>query len=207
MTHINPKELVRRGYDALSHHYRRDTDEPEEYSQWITSLRQRVPAGGTVLDLGCGCGVPTSQSLATQGYAVTGVDISEVQIQRARQLVPNATFLRADATQLDFHEASFDAVVCLYTLIHIPLDEQRQLLSRIAGWLQAGGWLLATTGAVAWEGTEDNWLNGGATMWWSHSDAATYRHWITQAGLDIEFEEFVPEGSGGHQLFWAQKRQ
>jgi hypothetical protein len=30
-------------------------------------------------------------------------------------------------------------------------------------------------------------------MWWSHADAATYRDWITQAGLHIESEDFVPK--------------
>ncbi|GAA2350189.1 hypothetical protein GCM10010170_039580 [Dactylosporangium salmoneum] len=56
-----------------------------------------------------------------------------------------------------------------------------------------------------WTGTEDHWLGGTATMWWSHADAATYRHWITQAGLTIDSEQFVPEEDSGHQLFWAHR--
>jgi hypothetical protein len=40
-------------------------------------------------------------------------------------------------------------------------------------------------------------------MWWSHADVATYRSWISEAGLSIEREEFVPEGGSGHALFWA----
>jgi hypothetical protein len=42
-------------------------------------------------------------------------------------------------------------------------------------------------------------------MWWSHADAATYRDWITEAGLRVESEAFVPEGDSGHQLFWARR--
>jgi hypothetical protein len=42
-------------------------------------------------------------------------------------------------------------------------------------------------------------------MWWSHADAATNRAWMTQAGLTVEREEFVPEGDGGHALFWARR--
>jgi len=42
------------------------------------------------------------------------VDISDVQIERARRLVPGATFIRADVTEIDFPAAGFDAVVCLY---------------------------------------------------------------------------------------------
>jgi 2-polyprenyl-3-methyl-5-hydroxy-6-metoxy-1,4-benzoquinol methylase len=100
---------------------------------------------------------------------------------------------------------SIDAVVCLYMLIHVPLDEQPPLLERIASSLRPGGWLIATMGYEAWTGTDENWLDGGAAMWWSHADAATNRAWITNAGLAVEHEEFVPEGSSGHTLFWARR--
>jgi ubiquinone/menaquinone biosynthesis C-methylase UbiE len=138
---------------------------------------------------------------------VTGVDLSEVQINRARQLVPRATFLRADATQVAFPDRTFDAVICLYALTHMPLDAQPDLLHRIATWLRPGGLFLTTTGAQAWTGTEDHWLGGTATIWWSHADAATYRNWIVQAGLHIDLEHFVPEANSGHQLFWAHRPQ
>ncbi|MFC0534056.1 class I SAM-dependent methyltransferase [Phytohabitans kaempferiae] len=201
----DPADVVRRGYDAISHLYRQDGDLPAEYLGWISVLRTRIPPRARVLDLGCGCGVPVAKVLADTGHAVTGVDLSDVQIERARRLVPGATFLRADATEVDFPAGSFDAVVCLYALIHMPLDRQPPLIARVAGWLRPGGWLVATTGAQAWTGTEAGWLGGEATMWWSHADAATYRGWITEAGLSVQSEQFVPEGDGGHQLFWARR--
>jgi 2-polyprenyl-3-methyl-5-hydroxy-6-metoxy-1,4-benzoquinol methylase len=198
-------ELVRRGYDVLSYYYRADDAEDGRYAPWLAELAARVPAGGAVLDLGCGCGVPVDRSLAAAGYRVTGVDISEVQIERARRLVPDGTFIRADASTVTFGPGSFDAVVCLYALVHMPLEAQPPLLRRVAGWLRPGGWLLTVTGQQAWTGTEDNWLGGPATMWWSHADAATYRAWLEEAGLRVTAQEFVPEGDGGHALFWARR--
>ena len=91
-------DLVRRGYDALSYHYRSDDAAEDEYAPWLAELRARLPAGGSVLDLGCGNGVPVARSLVAAGYQVTGVDISDVQVERARRLVPAGTFIRADAT-------------------------------------------------------------------------------------------------------------
>jgi 2-polyprenyl-3-methyl-5-hydroxy-6-metoxy-1,4-benzoquinol methylase len=199
----DPRDLVRRGYDALSYHYRRDDAAPGRYAPWLDHLLARLPAAASVLDLGCGCGVPVARSLADAGHRVTGVDISDVQVRRARDLVPTATFVRADAVELDLPQASFDAVVCLYTIIHIPLAEQPALLRRMATWLRPGGWLLTTTGQRAWTGAEDQWLGGPATMWWSHADAEAYRSWLRQAGLVITAEEHVPEGTAGHALFWA----
>lgn len=201
----DPKEIVRRGYDALSYRYRADDADEGRYAAWLATLRARVPAGGSVLDLGCGCGVPVARALAADGYTVTGVDLSEVQVRRARRLVPDAVFLVADATHVGFPPAAFDAVVCLYTLIHLTLDEQPPLLRRVTGWLRPGGWLLATTGHRAWTGTEDGWLGGTAPMWWSHADAPTYRAWIAQAGLKVVSEQLVPEGDGAHTLFWARR--
>ena len=109
---MDPKEIVRRGYDALSYLYRGDTEEPDHYATWLAQLQERVPTGGAVLDLGCGCGVPLARDLASRGYTVTGVDLSAVQVERALQLVPAARILHADASQVVFPAGAFDAVVC-----------------------------------------------------------------------------------------------
>jgi SAM-dependent methyltransferase len=201
----DPREVVRRGYDALSVRYDEQGGGETKYRPWLGELRERIPAAGAVLDLGCGSGLPVARDLAAAGYRVTGVDVSDVQVRRARELVPRAEFVRADVTAIDFGPASFDAVVALYVLIHLPLEDQPPLLARIASWLRPGGLFLATTGYRAWTGADENWLDGGVPMWWSQADAATYRSWITQAGLSIEREEFAPEGDTGHALFWASR--
>jgi 2-polyprenyl-3-methyl-5-hydroxy-6-metoxy-1,4-benzoquinol methylase len=206
---VEPDDLtdrVRRGYDALSYAYRgEDRDDNDERCGWVERLIPSLPPGGEVLDLGCGCGEPVARMLAERGFAVTGVDISQVQIDRARRTVPAATFVRADATAVTFAPASFDAIICLYVLIHLPLHAQAPLLERMAAWLKPGGWLLASAGHRAWTGTQENWLGGGAPMWWSHADADTYREWLTDGGYTIVDEEFVPEGDGGHALFWCRR--
>ncbi|MEP7022701.1 MAG: class I SAM-dependent methyltransferase [Actinomycetota bacterium] len=200
-----PKDIVRRGYDRISRLYRADDASEGRYAPWISLLLERLSPTSAVLDLGCGCGVPVSRALVAAGHAVTGIDFSPVQIERARELVPGARFQCVDASQAEFPAASFDAVVCLYALIHIPMADQPPLLAAVARWLKPGGWLLATTGQDAWTGSDPYWLGGDAEMWWSHPDAATYRAWIGQAGLTVEAEEFVPEGDSGHALFWARR--
>lgn len=204
VTNDTNRELVRRGYDAVSYLYRSDDAAEDRYAPWLAGLRTRLPAASSVLDLGCGCGVPVSRSLAEAGYQVTGVDISDVQIERARRLVPTGTFIRADAATLDFAHCSFDAVVSLYALFHLPQPEQANVLRKIGSWLRPSGWLLLIAGHEAWTGT-DAFLDGQTPMWWSHPDAATYRSWLEQAGLAVTDQGFVPEGDGGHSLFWARR--
>jgi SAM-dependent methyltransferase len=203
MSPADPKEVVRRGYDAVSYAYRSDDAADGNYGRWVSRFQGYLPGAGSVLDLGCGAGIPVCRILAGAGFSVTGVDISDVQIRRARRLVPRATFISADATRVDFPAASFDGVICLFALIHIPLDEQLPLLQRIARWLRPGGALLVTTGHTAWTGMEANWH--GAPMWWSHADAATYRAWLAEAGFRVREEDFFPEGEAGHALFYATR--
>jgi 2-polyprenyl-3-methyl-5-hydroxy-6-metoxy-1,4-benzoquinol methylase len=202
---------VRAGYNVSSRVYRADTaDEAtqRQYAEWLGLVRDRVPAGGEVLDLGCGNGIPASKWLSDNGFRVTGVDLSDTMVERARDLVPAATFLRGDLTnvaEVDFDASSFDAVVSFYAFIHLPVNDQPGVIERVAGWLRPGGLFVATVGHSAWTGTESNWLGGGADMWWSHPEAATYRSWIESAGLTIDDERFVPEGTGGHTLFAATR--
>ncbi len=205
---MNPKDIVRTGYDKVSHAYR---DASFDYAQsgyapclaWLEPLLQ---PGAAVLDLGCGCGVPVTQELARRGHAVTGVDLSPVQIERARQLVPAADFLCADMTALDFPPEHFDAIVAFYSIIHIPLAEQPDLFATLARWLKPGGYLLTVVGHTAWSGTRQDWLDvPGGAMYWSYADAATYRAWFAANGLRIVQEDFLPEGNGGHTALLGEK--
>lgn len=208
---MDPKDIVRAGYDKISHTYRGDAIDPANpdhlrYARWVSELLTVIPAPTAVLDLGCGNGLPTAKLLADTGCAVTGVDISPVQIARARELVPQATFICADMTELDFPASTFAAIVSFYAIIHIPLAEQPALFANIHRWLQSGGYLMATVGADAWTGTEENWLQvPDAPMYWSHADAATYRQWLEDHGFVIQWTRFVPEGQAGHSLVLARK--
>jgi SAM-dependent methyltransferase len=208
---MNPKDIVRAGYDKISHAYRGDAidrDDPgmAAYVQWVGELVALLPSGGAVLELGCGNGVPVAQLLAKAGFAVAGVDISPVQIGRAQANVPTGRFVCADMTALEFPAQSFAAIVSFYAIIHVPLAEQPGLLANMYGWLQPGGYLMATLGANTWTGTEEDWLEvAGAQMYWSHADTATYRQWLQDQGFVICWERFVPEGDGGHSLFLAQR--
>lgn len=198
------KALVRSSYDRISYEYRDDTGaENRGYPLWLERhLLPRLRAGSEVLDLGCGNGIPVTRILAER-HRVVGVDFSHTMIERARRLVPRASFVESDMVDATFPPNHFDAIVSFFAIIHVPLAEQPALFDRIASWLRPGGWLLATVGARAWTGTEENWH--GAPMFWSHADSETYRGWFRDRGLTIVGEEFIPEGESGHLLVLARK--
>lgn len=206
---MNSKDIVRQGYDRVSYAYRDDKGRaayPLDYAAWLSELTPLLPPESKVLELGCGCGVPVAQILS-ENFAVTGVDISPVQIERAGNFVPRAEFICADMTAVNFPAASFAAIVSLYAVIHLPLDEQPALFAKLFEWLQPEGYLLATVGSRAWTGVEENWLDvPGATMFWSHADARTYESWLAEIGFELRWSKLIPEGDGGgHQLLLARK--
>ena len=125
------------------------------------------------LDAEPGC--PPRAYWWTAASTVTGLDISAVQIERARRLVPRANFVHADMATWDCEPDTYQAIVTLYALIHVPLEDQRLLFPRMAQWLRPGGYLLAIVGHDPWTGIEDYM---GAPMFWDHADNLTYLAWL-----------------------------
>ena len=204
----DPRDIVREGYARASHAYRGDAFELEgsRYEHWLRRFERRVPAGGRVLDLGCGNGLPVALALAAR-HEVTGVDLSPVQVERARTLVPGATFLCADMTALELPAASFAGAVAFYSIINVPVAEHAALLARIAGWIAPGGHLLVTAGRDAWTGVEEDWRGvPGARMYYSHASVHDYRAWLRDAGLSIVEEGREPRtGVPGYAVFLARR--
>jgi SAM-dependent methyltransferase len=203
------KRIVADGYDEIAQRYLAWSalGPSPERMHYLGQLLDLLPAGAEVLELGCGAGVPVTQALAER-CRVTGVDISAEQIALAERHVPDATFIHADMTTLDFPAGSCDAVVAFYTLIHIPRAEHAELLGRIAAWLRQGGLLFVTMGASdSPDGVEPDWL--GTPMFFSHYDAEKNRDLVRQAGLEIFSDEVVPEDENGEtvEFLWVAARK
>lgn len=83
----------------------------------------RLPAGTTVLDVGCGIGGSSRILARDYGFAVTGVTISPQQVKRAQELTPadlNVQFQVDDAMALSFPDARFDVVWSIEAGPHMP---------------------------------------------------------------------------------------
>jgi cyclopropane fatty-acyl-phospholipid synthase-like methyltransferase len=190
------RELVERGYDRVAESYlaTKDPEDPLALSA-LEDLARDLRPGDPVLDLGCGAGVPATRWLADRGFEVTGVDLSERQLDLARGLVPEATFLKADMTELDFGPGSFAAVVALHSIIHVPREDHPALLENIHRWLPPGGLFLAILTVTDFDGEDRDWEGWGAPMRWSHYDARTNKGMLREAGFDVVYAE--PRTGGG----------
>ena len=88
-------------------------------------------AGKQVLDVGCGTGV-LARSLSDRGAHVVGVDPNEEALAVARQTVPTGTFYPASAQALPLADRSFDGVVFLNSLHHVPVPDMPLALREAA---------------------------------------------------------------------------
>ncbi|WP_431043053.1 class I SAM-dependent methyltransferase [Streptomyces sp. P1-3] len=98
---------------------------------------------GPVLDAGCAFGRDTAL-LAARGMAVTGIDLSEPFLARARELHPGFDFRRMDVCELDFADGAFAGVWCQATLLHLKDEHVKEALSEFHRVLRPGGALFVS---------------------------------------------------------------
>ena len=175
------RALVRRSYDACAEVY--EESRRTEPGIEIQSLVNRLEDGAAVLDIGCGSGVPIAKALAER-YRVTGVDVSQEMVRRARENVPSGEFICNDVMSVDFEPSSFDAVVAFYSVFHLPRAEHPSLFRRIHDWLRPGGYLLCTLSHGSEAGyTEPDFH--GVTMYWSNFGLGEYLEILPAAGFEV----------------------
>src|SRR5256885_15721249 len=112
-------------YSAVAHEY--DDVFPrhvaEHYIDKRTSLiKQLLPLGGTVLDVGCGTG-PLGAAIAREGYDVFGVDLADAMVSKARDRGLHGTATGV-TTALPFADCSFDLALTVATLHHLETRER-----------------------------------------------------------------------------------
>lgn len=196
--------LVQQGYDRIAHDYLAwREEEPLLFRAELEDLASRLPPDAGVLDVGCGAGVPFTLWLSER-FQVTGVDISEEQLNLARQNVPRATFLCLDMVALDVPPQSFDAITCFYAMIHVPRDQHARVLANFNRALKPNGLSLLITGNGDLPDDLDDFF--GAEMYWSHFDRETSLQMIRDAGFEIIWDKVVSDRpSGSHVLVLARK--
>jgi len=103
--------------------------------------------GETILDAGCGFGL-YSLALAEKGVIVIGVDTDEKQVSMAKEWaiklsILNARFEVQDICKLPYEDESFDKILCVDVIEHVPNDERA--ISELVRVLKVEGTFALTT--------------------------------------------------------------
>ncbi|MGH9869778.1 MAG: class I SAM-dependent methyltransferase [Candidatus Polarisedimenticolia bacterium] len=128
-----------------------DAFELEAVVDWMGDVRSR-----RILDLGCAKG-RFVRALTAMGADVVGTDPALAMLRPARRA--GGSYVQSTATRLPFGEGSFDGVICVEVIEHIP-DVDRAL-DEIARVLKPGGRAILIdknpTG-IGYHGFTPNWL-------------------------------------------------
>jgi trans-aconitate methyltransferase len=194
-------DLVKRGYDLMAVDYLADRERLKS-GKYVQKLLKYLPKDSTILDLGCGAGVPVDDVLLKAGHSVVGVDISPMQIKLARKNCPKGQYLVGDIATLAETEYQVQGVVVLYALFHLPRTDHPRILRVIASNMVRGGVLLITMGDHPFEGEHRLY---GQTMWSSQWGTARNREMVESAGFRTIVDEMDTSGGERHQVIVAEK--
>jgi SAM-dependent methyltransferase len=161
------------------------THELEETHWWyrgrrrvIAELLARValPPGAEILDAGCGSG-RNMADLALLG-TVTGVEVADVSVARARERGVGEV-VQCSITELPFSDEQFDLAVCFDVVEHV--DDQLRALAELHRVVRPGGTLVVTVPAYQWLWSEHDVINHHQRRY----TAATLRAVAAQAGWRV----------------------
>jgi SAM-dependent methyltransferase len=94
----------------------------------------------SLLEVGCNVGEHLGSCAAVYpDIKLSGIDINPIAIAKARDSLPHADLQATSATELPFSDNSFDCVMCIEVLEHIPTALRAQALAEIHRVLKRGG--------------------------------------------------------------------
>jgi ubiquinone/menaquinone biosynthesis C-methylase UbiE len=205
---MDERRAVQEAYDEMAEAYteRPGAESPSEPTeQPVRRLRDALGPGDELLDAGCG---PGGETLAMAGETGVGLDISREQLSLAQERVA-AELVQGDMTELPFATDPFDAVSAMYSLIHVPLEDHRNVLAEFARVLRPGGTLLVTEGGMEWTGSNPDWLDSGTEMRWSMAGPEATEEDLRACGFELRGVWDVPDPTtddGTKPFFLAELR-
>lgn len=194
--------------DRIADHYARHAAAFDAVRQtrfveqhWIDRFLHDIPPGGSILDLGCGAGLPVARHLIERGYRVTGIDASASLIALAQARFPQHRWQVGDMRTVAF-DAGFDGIIAWDSLFHLGQDDQRAVIARLPGWLEPGGMLMFNSGPDEGEAIGSQF---GEPLYHASLSPDDYRAGLEQGGMRIVAHSMKDDSAGGRTVWLARK--
>jgi SAM-dependent methyltransferase len=179
--HTSDSDRVVDVYQRHAEAWSNDRGESIPEKAWLDSLLALLPAEPTVLDVGCGTGVPIGRYLVEHGCAVTGVDASSAMISKCAALLPEQEWHVGDMRTLAL-DREFDGIIAWDSFFHLSQADQRRMFPVFERHAAPGAPLMFTTGPSAGERVG---RYRGEPLYHASLDADEYRRLLRDGGFDV----------------------
>ena len=143
---MTPDEVAR-NYDQIADRWHRDVfPEANGIAQHERAIAF-VDEPGRALDVGCGGSGRVIELLTQHGFDVEGVDLSKRMLEIAQERHPSITFHHADIVTWEI-PAACSLISAWDSVWHVPLADQKAVLTKLLAGLTKGGVLIFTTGGL-----------------------------------------------------------
>lgn len=185
------------GYEEIAEHFLSARSQ-EIGASIIRAWSKTLARGSSVLDLGCGDGVPVSQVLEEEGLQLYGIDASATLIASYRTRFPGALTECAAFEDSDLFSRKFDGVVAVGLIFLLLPDLQSLLIQKAARALHSGGKILFSSPTQVC-----NWKDLLTHRPSTSLGAERYREMLLAEGLVLVAE--MADEAGNH-FYSAEKR-
>lgn len=167
---------------------------------WLDRFLALVPAGGPVLDLGCGSGEPIARHLIESGHPVTGVDSSSAMIRLCTGRFPDQRWVVADMRRL-LLSYQFAGILAWDSFFHLSRDDQRGMFAIFAAHAAPGAALMFTSGPADGEaiGTFE-----GEPLYHASLSVIEYQALLTRHGFAVVAHAIEDPACGRHTIWLAR---
>jgi SAM-dependent methyltransferase len=167
---------------------------------WLDRFRALLPAGGSVLDLGCGSAEPIARYFIEQHYDVTGVDSSSALIAICQARFPEQDWIIADMRRLSLGR-QFKGILAWDSFFHLCPDDQRRMFPVFLKHAASGAALMFTSGPQHGEAIGSY---QGEPLYHASLDATEYRSLLADHGFDVVSHVVEDPSCGRHTIWLAQ---
>ena len=200
---------LRDTYNTIAQEWHRDHQSDTWWQEGTDIFLSHLKSGARVLDAGCAGGYKTKY-IASRGYAVEGIDLSDAFIAIAKREQPNLRFHQMDIRDIEVLPDTYDAIYTSAVLLHFPKNELRTQLEKFNTKLHDQGYLYIAVkgqrpGGVEEEVKTEHDYGYPYERFFSYYTKADLESACVNAGFTIVFSSVVHTGNTDWITVVAQK--
>lgn len=174
-------------------------------SETVIEFASYLAKGGSVLDIGCGSGLPHGKYLIDQGLMYFGLDLSNEMVRLSKANLGEICDIQCCDVFDYIPTFNFNGILAYDSLFHLPLDKQDDIFSLLGSWLKPNGMLLYTYGYDEGEIIGEMM---GEKFNYSCLSMEKQQLLLNEAGLEIKWikKDFVEKDSDRPLVVMARKQ-